>query len=76
MDREPLPLTKARQLYAHVEQGHACTLDDVEEIRAQLSARMAHPSCGPELAERIAGMLLILDVIALSCADPELTAVV
>jgi hypothetical protein len=76
MDREPLPLAEARRLHAVAKSGAAIPLTELERIRTQLRARAAHPSCGAQLAERIGGMLLVLDILALSHAEPQLSAVV
>lgn len=42
-------------------------------MRGRLSAMRAHPSCGDILAERISGVLLVLDVVALTGLRPRHT---
>ena len=70
MDVDSRHLDEARFLLARVASSLPPSREEVEDMRGLLSALRAHPSCSAPLAERISGVLLILDVIAMADQRP------
>lgn len=70
MDLDSRHLDAARFLLARVASSLPPSRAEVDEMRGLLSALRAHPSCSPPLAERISGVLLILDLVALADDRP------
>jgi hypothetical protein len=68
-------LTEARFLLARVSTDTPPRREEIDGLRARLSAMRAHPSCAPTRGEQIGGALLILDVLALT-REPASTVLV
>jgi hypothetical protein len=70
VDRDSRHLSEARFLLARVGSALQPSREEVDSMRSELSALRAHPSCDAVLAERIGGVLLVLDVVAMTGLRP------